>query len=182
MPALQQILMSGETAPIKILELGSGCGVVGIALATWFSNCKVWLTDQIDAQELLSRNIELASPAKRSSLMARTLDWFEETDISMLKPGFDLVVVSDCIYNADSCPALVKKLTELCSRWPALKIFIARKKRHESEQIFFTLMQEAQLQVLEQTTIELEDHGSPDLVEEAPRIEFYLYSAANDRS
>jgi predicted nicotinamide N-methyase len=157
----------------NILELGAGCGIVGIALASSFPNCWVHLTDLVDAQDILSKNVGQATPARGSSLSHWTLDWSESLDVSFPR-DLDLIVVSDCTYNPDSSPDLVRTLTGLCSISPESTILIAMKRRHESEGVFFNLMEAASMQSLAQTVIELPHEVSNDDSDQ-PKIELYLF-------
>ncbi len=174
MPALAEILRGQSLQHINILELGAGCGIVGIALAHWFPNCAVQLTDLPEAQDLLSRNLNQALPATNSSLRSRVLDWDVESDESSLERGLALIIVSDCTYNADSFPDLVRTLTRLSSTSPGVRILIAVKRRHDSEGIFFDLMRDAQMRILENTTIDLPNADSVSDVN-PPEVELYLY-------
>lgn len=132
------------------------------------------LTDIAEAQDILARNMNQAIPATNSSLRNRTLDWSDEPETASSERDLSLVIVSDCSYNADSCPDLVRTLGRLSITSPGVKILIAMKRRHESEGIFFDLMRDAQMQMLEKAAIELPDEVyilglSP------PKIELYMY-------
>jgi predicted nicotinamide N-methyase len=180
MPDLKEVLRSDRSRQIKILELGSGCGIVGIAFAAWFPDCVVHLTDLAEAQDILSKNLDQATPAMKSSLHAHTLDWHGDPDPSRasLEQDLALVLVSDCTYNADSCPDLVRTLDRISCYSPQVKILVAMKRRHDSEDIFFSLMQEARLAILERTVISLPHEFSvADVV--TPEIEIYLYGLAD---
>lgn len=174
MPVLTGVLRRTTHSHINVLELGSGCGIVGIAVAQCYPNCAVQLTDQADALELIYRNVGQAIPAKNSSLQSRILDWDAVPNDARPERDLTLIVVSDCTYNADSCPGLVRTIARLSSSSPMVRILVAMKRRHDSEDIFFQLMHDANMHVLEETTIELPSQHS---VAEAGKsqIEFYLY-------
>jgi predicted nicotinamide N-methyase len=175
MPLLTKVLLGEGSERISVLELGAGCGIVGVALAQFFPNCVVQLTDLVEAQDLLLKNLDLATPATGSSLRRRILEWHDEAgEKTSLEGEVNLVVVSDCIYNADSCPDLVRILSRVSSASPAVKILVGAKRRHDSEDIFFDLMRDAQMQVLEQSTIDL-PYEISDLDVQAPEVELYLY-------
>lgn len=177
MPALARLLRANRLQQIKILELGAGCGIVGIALASWFPNCVIQLTDQAEAQDILSRNLNQATLARSSSLQAWALDWNDESPAPYSERDLALVVVSDCTYNSDSCPDLVKTLTRISLTSPEVKILVATKRRHDSEKIFFDLMQDAQLNLLEKTIVHLP--CAPSISDTTqPEIELYLYGLA----
>ncbi|KAJ2357067.1 Protein-lysine N-methyltransferase efm6, partial [Coemansia sp. RSA 2618] len=82
--------LSGKT----VLELGSGTGIVGLALAHLQPQCTVVLTDKQELVPLLEQNIEL-NHAK--NVRAQCLNW--ATDSVGFEP--DVVIVSDGIFARD---------------------------------------------------------------------------------
>lgn len=141
MPGLAKLLTPDKT-PLRVVELGAGCGIVGIALATMHSNCEIILTDLPEVAEIVTRNINDAAPRAPASITFQTLDWDEPAPDLARRP-IDLILVSDCTYNADSLPALVSVLGRLVQGSPRALILVALKRRHESEAIFFDLMRAA---------------------------------------
>ncbi|CAA9964631.1 Methyltransf-16 multi-domain protein [Pyrenophora teres f. maculata] len=139
------LLPTPQTFPLHILELGTGCGMVGITLAQILPNAKVLLTDLPLAQDIAQRNIDQATQAQSLSLGFLALDW--DVDLaSQLPPAsgpVDLVIAADCTYNPDSSPSLVRTLVRLAESSPNIIVAIAMKMRHSSEQVFFGLMQRA---------------------------------------
>ncbi|PYH73806.1 protein N-lysine methyltransferase family protein [Aspergillus vadensis CBS 113365] len=165
-PLLQGLLRGERNSPLHVLELGSGCGVVGIALAELLPQCSVVLTDLPEVEEIVTQNIAVAKPADSSELEFRTLDWDEELPSDLCGGSIDLVLVSDCTYNADSLPALVSVLSRLVQMSPEAVILVALKRRHESESIFFDLMQSAGLHNLHLDRKQLpSQHGQTDDIE-----------------
>lgn len=124
----------------NVLELGSGCGIVGIALAQLFPDLNVFLTDTREAMEILKLNISQSKPAENVTLNQSILDWTNPLPEVVRKTTFDLLLVSDCTYNADSVPALVDVLSKVASHSPDVIIIVSLKLRHPSEEIFFELM------------------------------------------
>lgn len=155
---------------LRILELGSGCGIVGIALSQLLSTCSIVLTDLPEVEDIVTRNTAAANPARSSSLEFQALDWDEELSARICNGGNDLIVVSDCTYNADSLPALVSVMTKLVQLSPGALILVAVKRRHDSEAVFFDLMQAAELSKLDQDTIKL-----PSQHDDEDQIELYTY-------
>jgi predicted nicotinamide N-methyase len=179
MPGLAELLRQRSSEQINILELGAGCGIVGIALAQCHPNCAVELTDQADAQDLLARNLGQATAAGNPSLAARILEWDAESQGPSLEHDLTLIVVSDCTYNADSCPDLVRTISRLTSTSPGVRVLVAMKRRHDSEEIFFDLMGDANLQILEKAIIQLPLEDS-DFYSRPPEIELYLFGLFKD--
>lgn len=159
---------------LKVLELGAGCGIVGIAFAQMFSS-NVLLTDLDDATEILATNIRLASLKSTSRLHAKVLDWSSKMHGSM-NVKYDLVIVSDCIYNPDSSIHLVETLQRLANTSPQVLILVGFKRRHDADDVFFERMKAAKFEVLEATTIAL-PHTASDYDTTSPNIEFYTYQA-----
>ena len=137
--ALNQVLLNDRRNPLNVLELGSGCGIVGIALTQLFP-CNVTLTDLSDSLDMLEANIDLAKPIAGSSLQALPLDWFDDIPSYHTDGSLDLILISDCIYNSDTSPALVHTLVALSQEHPEALIVVSLKRRHASEAIFFDLM------------------------------------------
>ncbi|KAL4910960.1 hypothetical protein BDW74DRAFT_172415 [Aspergillus multicolor] len=170
-PVLQKILQNEHGRSLGVIELGSGCGIVGIALADLLPQCSVLLTDLDEVEEIITKNIETAKPAHASRIQYRPLDWDEELPEDLFDtPSVDLVLVSDCTYNADSLPALVSVLGRLVKLSPHAVVLVALKRRHESESIFFDLMQSAGLEDLHSHHMEL-----PSQHEQWDDVELHCY-------
>ena len=158
--------------PIKVLELGSGCGTVGIAFAQTY-NCDMLLTDLDDATDILRTNIKLASIKSRSTLTMEVLDWSSDLHDS-LNVKYDLVILSDCIYNPDSSVHLVETLQRLAKSSPQTLVLVGFKRRHYADDTFFDHMKAAKFETLETETITL-PHVASDYDATLPTIEFYTY-------
>lgn len=158
---------------MTVIELGSGCGVVGIGLAQLVSDCDILLTDLPEAQDILNRNIDCSKPAKGSRVSSCDLDWEKNLPNIVTKRRHDVILVSDCTYNTDFIPALVETLSKLTSISPNSVVYLATKIRHDSEAMFFTLMNDAQFSTEKLSEIELpnlassyeEDHGTVEVYE-----------------
>jgi len=55
LPNLEKLLAKKN---LKILELGAGCGIVGITLSSYFPTSQVLLTDLPEATEIIERNLD----------------------------------------------------------------------------------------------------------------------------
>ncbi|RAL63452.1 hypothetical protein DID88_003872 [Monilinia fructigena] len=100
---------------LNILELGAGCGIVGITLATLFFDKinKILLTDLPEASEILEKNITTMASKSDASLCSyshQVLDWFEPLPEGVRDERWELVVVADCTYNPDVVSDLVLTL------------------------------------------------------------------------
>ncbi|KAJ5206991.1 hypothetical protein N7491_002378 [Penicillium cf. griseofulvum] len=168
-PALKHVLSIDRNQPLQVVELGAGCGIVGIALATTLPNCSVMLTDLPEVEDIVTRNINAAQLAATSSLHYQNLDWDDPPEELCPRP-IELILVSDCTYNADSLPALVSTLDRLVRTSPEALILVALKRRHDSETVFFDLMRSAGFTAV-QDSVEI-----PSQHDEVDEIEFYCYS------
>ncbi|KKY16300.1 hypothetical protein UCRPC4_g05962 [Phaeomoniella chlamydospora] len=167
-------LINGFQRPTRIFELGSGCGVVGIALASILNSVQVTLSDLPEAMEIMEKNMTAAKLERNSSLCRTVLDW--DSDLSSdLSRNVDIIIVSDCTYNADAIPSLVKVLRSFAVASPNIVIAVAMKRRHESEEVFFDLMTQY-FQQTKTTGLKL-PHITSDYDPEVPRAEIYYFSA-----
>ncbi|KIW03261.1 uncharacterized protein PV09_05481 [Verruconis gallopava] len=138
-----QITYSSSSNTINIIELGAGCGIVGISLAQSIPNCNVLLTDLPEAREIAERNVSTMTPAVGSCASFQELDWEIPLPEAVASARFDLVLVADCTYNPDSAPALVQTLVKLANTSQDCVVLLSMKVRHESELVFFDLMEKA---------------------------------------
>ncbi|KAJ5659295.1 hypothetical protein N7507_005746 [Penicillium longicatenatum] len=166
-PSLNQLLKPRGSA-LQAVELGAGCGIVGIALATMRDQCNVLLTDLPEVEKIVMRNIDEAHLKPTSSVRYQTLDW-DEPPPDLCSQPIDLILVSDCTYNADSLPTLVSVLDRLVRTSPDALVLVALKRRHESEAVFFDLMKDAAF-VAQETTVPL-----PSQHDQSDTIELYCY-------
>ncbi|TKA37194.1 hypothetical protein B0A55_13625, partial [Friedmanniomyces simplex] len=66
LPLLEYVLVSATYRRLNVIELGCGCGSVGISLAQSIPDCNVLLTDLPEVTELVEANIERMKPAMSS--------------------------------------------------------------------------------------------------------------------
>ncbi|KAI5285744.1 hypothetical protein KEM52_002305 [Ascosphaera acerosa] len=162
---------------LQVLELGAGCGMVGIHIAQSIPHARVLLTDLDEARAIASRNLQScrAALARGSSVAFAVLDWAAPElppEVRGMAP--DLVLVSDCTYNEDSFAALTATLARLAAAAPGVLVVVAYKKRHRSEAAFFEHMAAAGFVVREQTSLPL-----PDLTASGSerRVELFAFAA-----
>lgn len=115
----------------RVIELGSGTGLVGLTLAAL--GYDVLLTDLARASDIVLGNVKL----NNSAAAFEVLDWFaRETDLRA-----DMLVMADVTYNADSHDMLMDTIRRL-SR-PGTQIAFASKYRHADELVFMTRLCDA---------------------------------------
>ena len=168
-------LKKAQGVGLRILELGSGCGLIGIWISTALPNSNVTLTDMPEAMEILGFNVNRAMPAAGSSLRCVTFDWNHELPKAIQEPCFDIICVSDCTYNCDSIPSLVKSILALVARAPEALIIVSMKVRHDSESIFFELMSKGGLLEAEHDSVKLGSRHQAQLGLPPESVDIYVY-------
>lgn len=171
MPRLQSRFRAKRKKQFQVIELGAGCGVVGIALARILAGCSVTLTDLAEVEDVMGRNLQIAQMAPGSDIRFKVLDWDEKKiEADTIKEPIDLILVSDCTYNADSLPALVRVMKGLVESSPEAVIVVSLKRRHDSEAVFFDLMRQSEFVVAEQSI-----HRLPAAYSEEDIIEIFAF-------
>lgn len=168
---LHQLFEAKGTGVVRVLELGAGCGTAGIALSQ-ILDCHTILTDLEDAMNILDTNIKHAAPVCRSPASASVLDWGTEVGQDF-KRTYDLILVSDCIYNPDSSVQLVQTLLQITRASEAL-IVVGFKRRHSGDDVFFEHMSQSNFEVLETRDVVL-PHLASGSDAYKPVIEFHIF-------
>lgn len=122
--------------------------------------------------DVLEFNVAKSAPAVVSHLI---LDWEEELPLEIRNVTFDLVLVSDCTYNPDSTPALVKTLSAIANVSPNVMIIVSLKLRHPSEVVLFELLSSAGFSELSHTSFRLPNRDHLTTNQEQEKIEVYEY-------
>ncbi|CAJ1355218.1 unnamed protein product [Effrenium voratum] len=112
-----------------ILELGAGCGLLGLSLA--LQGSQVTLSDaQPQVLDNLMYNVEATKRCKGQDLRVEVahLDWCEPKDLQV-----DVLIGSDLAYDAEALPALAALLSRLLRpRGTAWHAILASMQRQES--------------------------------------------------
>ena len=166
-----------KASGLNVIELGSGCEIVGLQLAHLCSNARVLLTDLPEALEVLERNISIAALAAGSHVTKAVLNWDETVPEAIAKQVFDLVLISDCTYNSDTIPALVRTLAFLVKRSQEALVIVAMKIRHESEAVFHELMEKVGLHQCGRYGFEVPDKQREDQCLELDTVDIYVYQS-----
>jgi predicted nicotinamide N-methyase len=138
-----------------VLELGSGCGLAGIAAAYLLPQCRVVLTDHDKLVPLLQSSIDLQPIANLSAAVRiqshsscnlkrmliysqihnyQPFDWNESIE---LLPSSDIIIAADVIYHPDSVMPLARTVLALASSAAKLFILAYRVRHAATEQPFF---------------------------------------------
>ena len=159
-----------------MLELGSGCGIVGLETARLWPSSNILLTDLPEAMEILNCNVSKARESSNTNKVTTAiLDWDTGLPKLIKQCQHDLVMVSDCTYNSDSIPALVKTLAAVIERSPAALVVVSMKVRHDSEAIFFDVMAEAGFVKAEHHAVALPDRERADTGQVLESVDIFLF-------
>ena len=121
----------GSLTAIRVIELGAGLGLVGLAVAA--GGADVTITDRAPYIAAIERNIE--ANFVKGHARAMVYEW--ASDCAALKPPFDIILGSDVMYDVSAMPAL-------CSTWLALsdvntRIYVACELREGLKECFSVL-------------------------------------------
>jgi predicted nicotinamide N-methyase len=156
----------------RVLELGAGTGLVGIAAAITLT-AAVCLTDLPEIRPNLERNVDLNSTPIRvagGSATTGILDWTCPETLNYSTSGaicpstrskFPVILAADSIYSSEHPKLLVNAISTWLSRVPEARIAIELPRRAGYEQEltdFRMLMSEAGLILVEES----EDTGYDD--------------------
>ncbi|KAK6076119.1 Protein-lysine N-methyltransferase EFM6 [Seiridium cupressi] len=149
----------------RILELGAGGGLVGLAVAR---GCEIrkplLITDQLEMYSLMGHNIELNELQGR--VKAAILNWCDQlcanAEISNANTlttvgGFrgqalaqdvvdfqpDVILAADCVYFEPAFPLLLTTLSDLLTLCPSATIYFCFKKRRRADMQFLKKAQKA---------------------------------------
>ena len=179
MPSLRDTLAIAKKRRLNCIELGTGCGIVGLGLAQALPNCSVLLTDLPEAEDIAKWNMLATRPASNTIISFEVVDWEKDLPASVSSKGFDLILVADCTYNPSTVPSLVRVLATLTARSPNATVLLAQKVRHSSEVVFFEHMADAGFPQGDHVAIPLP--SNEDLWSSGSRenVDLYLFQTNN---
>ena len=124
---------------LRILELGSGTGIVGIATKLYCPRLEVVLSDLESNLDLIKKNaqtngLSVSSDENDASVSVVSIPWGNKE--SSLKYGvFDVVLCSDTVYETEALPLFLRTLL-----WVTQKdsiVYIAYRRRVDEREIPF---------------------------------------------
>jgi len=123
----------------KVVELGSGTGLVGIVAA--MKGAQTFITDLPEVLSLMEKNIVENQTGDKFNITAKTLKWGEDVDKQLLYP--DYVFIADCIYYEESLDPLVNTMVAISST--STKIYLSYEERDTEKKVklqnqFFKLL------------------------------------------
>ncbi|KAG9444219.1 hypothetical protein H6P81_015559 [Aristolochia fimbriata] len=134
------VLSSISTNPIRILELGSGTGLAGIAAAALLG-AHVTLSDLPHVLPNLQFNAEanagVVSASEGGDIRVQALRWGEAQDVASLG-RYDLVMAADVVYHDHLFEPLLQTLSWLLLRGGSCGSFLmAHLRRWKKDSVFF---------------------------------------------
>ena len=141
---LASLLLNPDSSVAKlvrnktILELGSGCGIAGLAAALAGAK-KIFLTDRKEVVPHLRQNVEInrAQIPASSCVWVEELEWGTEIDQSPInKEAIDVIIASDCMYWASLYDKLIMTLLRL-SAPRTLVLLVHQTRRRAVERTFY---------------------------------------------
>ncbi|XP_067847915.1 EEF1A lysine methyltransferase 3-like [Heptranchias perlo] len=113
----------------KVIELGSGTGIVGILAALLGGD--VTMTDKPNILEQIENNVSINIPtARRHRLKVSALTWGENhTDFPT---DYDFILGSDIVHSSVTYPALIETLRHLADRGTTIYLSSEIRKRNGS--------------------------------------------------
>ncbi|WVF68137.1 hypothetical protein IAT40_002900 [Kwoniella sp. CBS 6097] len=126
----------------KIIELGSGTGLVGIVAGMLEPSAEVWVTDQEILLNLMAVNVELNLPSTSTgrNVHIAELNWGEDIKSSIPVEACELVLAADCVYFEPAFPLLVRTLCDLAPLGKDIEILFCWKKRRKADKRFFAML------------------------------------------
>ncbi|KUJ15627.1 uncharacterized protein LY89DRAFT_647452 [Mollisia scopiformis] len=119
----------------RILELGSGGGLVGLAVALKFQLDQLTLiTDQENMIDLMRKNIALNELESRAHELV--LNWGDPLPLEVIKGKPNVILAADCVYFEPAFPLLLQTLEELLKLCNEAVIYFCFKKRRRADMQF----------------------------------------------
>ncbi|XP_010920165.1 calmodulin-lysine N-methyltransferase [Elaeis guineensis] len=131
----------------RVLELGSGYGLAGLAIAASSDACEVVISDgNPQVVDYIQRNISAnAGGFGNTKVKSMTLHWNEEPAADILN-SFDIIVASDCTFFKEFHESLARMVKSLLKYSEGSEAIFLSPKRGDSLDKFLEKIMEASLQ------------------------------------
>ncbi|XP_074628546.1 protein N-lysine methyltransferase METTL21A-like [Acropora palmata] len=144
--ALAKMFDNKETFPshylqtCRVLELGAGCGLVGIYICLLGAKM-TFLTDQKCCVKTLETNVKSNIPQfQRDKIKVMEYSWGTNTDELTKGGSFDLVLAAEVLYSQTDSLQLAHSIPKLTNE--KSRIFVALGRNRGGEEIFVRTMTE----------------------------------------
>ncbi|KAI1147467.1 putative methyltransferase-domain-containing protein [Nemania diffusa] len=122
----------------RILELGAGGGLVGLAVARGCdlgdNPAPLCITDQMEMFSLMRHNIALNG--LEGKVEATLLNWGEPLPAAVVANPPDVILAADCVYFEPAFPLLQATLADLLALQPGAVVYFCFMKRRRADMQF----------------------------------------------
>ncbi|KAI5784666.1 putative methyltransferase-domain-containing protein [Geopyxis carbonaria] len=120
----------------RIVELGAGGGLVGLAVAAGcdLEGSELYITDMHAMIDLIHKNLELNDMQNKKEVKVELLDWANPAPKVIVEKPVDFIIAADCVYYEPAFPLLEKTLVDLVSENTI--VFFCFKKRRRADLTF----------------------------------------------
>lgn len=126
--------------------------------------------------DILNSNVAKAKRASKSGrITTAVLDWQDDLPVEISNVLYDIIIISECTYNTNSIPALVRTVGALVEKSPAALMVVSTKVRHDSEAMFFDLMARAGLAEIEHVNVLLPDKKRIRMDQSLESVDIYTF-------
>ncbi|KAK3373272.1 putative methyltransferase-domain-containing protein [Lasiosphaeria ovina] len=116
----------------RILELGAGSGLVGLAIAKGSSiDLSLYITDQVEMEALMQHNIVLNR--LQGQVETRVLNWGVPLSPEVVEFKPEIILAADCVYFEPAFPLLLRTLHDLLELNPLATIYFCFNKRRRAD-------------------------------------------------
>ncbi|RDA86864.1 hypothetical protein CP532_1399 [Ophiocordyceps camponoti-leonardi (nom. inval.)] len=139
-----------ELGDARILELGAGGGLVGLAVAlgcmsitaaSTATKGSILLTDQQEMLGLMQRNIQLNDVGDK--VTALELNWGQDLPEAVVRQRPNVVLAADCVYLETAFPLLVRTLQDVLALNDEAVVYFCFKKRRRADMKFVKMANKA---------------------------------------
>ncbi|KAL1865024.1 Protein-lysine N-methyltransferase efm6 [Diaporthe australafricana] len=119
----------------RILEIGAGGGLVGLAVANGCSLSQpLHITDQLEMLSLMGHNVLLNNAQGRVKPLV--LNWGEPLPSETVDFKPDVILAADCVYYEPAFPLLLQTLKDLLALCPSATVYFCFMKRRRADMQF----------------------------------------------
>ncbi|KAK6499589.1 hypothetical protein TWF481_009954 [Arthrobotrys musiformis] len=162
---------TNDLAGKRMIELGSGGGVTGLAIGLELDNiggdvekdgCEFWMTDMHAMMDLMQKNV--AFNGLEGKVQCGLLDWADPLPEFITRAPVDIVLAADCVYFEPAFPLLEMTLCDIAG--PDTEVIFCFKKRRRADMRFIKSIRKHFVMT------EIRDEGFEGYMRES----IYLYS------
>ncbi|KAJ3029968.1 UNVERIFIED_CONTAM: Methyltransferase-like protein 21D [Siphonaria sp. JEL0065] len=132
---------ASKLRPTRILELGAGCGLLGLVAAHVLPTADVFVSDVEKVLPILGRNSN-----GNTNVVPLVLEWLSEAQCNGKSPlpdnvkqilPVDIILISDCVYDEECFAPLNHTLYALCEANPNTLVIMAYERRKFDTEVSF---------------------------------------------